>query len=192
MNSQFLSIQRFFEYDLGHFDPISSHVDTQAKMLTGAELIGGDGVGAHIWVFCHLQRQPSPGIGHLCDLQDHLRLGELRRVVIHVEDVHLDAVELEGVLHDELEVQRAGGTLPAQCLAVQPPVEEQHTCRQVHLEVLLLRLAHQAQVAGCQAPHLHPQILGHVAHWSARLPVLGHGVTELGAAGRLQAGEGCE
>uniref|UniRef100_A0A493TF13 Uncharacterized protein n=1 Tax=Anas platyrhynchos platyrhynchos TaxID=8840 RepID=A0A493TF13_ANAPP len=192
MNSHFFSIQCFFEYNLGHFNAIPSHVDTQGKMLAGAELIGGDGVGAHIRVFCHLQWQPSPGVGHLSDLQGHHWLGELRRVVVDIEDVHLDAVELEGILQDELEVQRALGALPAQRLAVQPAVEEQHASHQVHLEMPPLTLAHQAQVASCQAPHLHPQVLGHVAHRRARLSVLGHGVTELGAAGRLQAGEGCE
>uniref|UniRef100_A0A8C5IHE2 Uncharacterized protein n=1 Tax=Junco hyemalis TaxID=40217 RepID=A0A8C5IHE2_JUNHY len=157
MNRHFLSIQCFFKYDLGHFNTISSHVDAQGKMLAGAELVGGDGVGAHIWVFCYFQGQPSPRVGYLSDLQHHLWLGELGRVVVHVQDVHLNPVELEGVLHDELEVQRARGALPTQCLPVQPAVQEQHTCRQVHLEVPLPTLAHQAQVAGGQAPHLHPQ-----------------------------------
>uniref|UniRef100_A0A8C0FQB3 Uncharacterized protein n=1 Tax=Bubo bubo TaxID=30461 RepID=A0A8C0FQB3_BUBBB len=113
MNSHFLSIQCFFKYNLRHFNTISSHVDTQGEMLAGAH----------------------PRVGYLSDLQDHLRLGELGRVVVHVEDVHLNTVELEGILHDELEVQGARGALPAQSLPVQPAVQEQHARRQVHLEV---------------------------------------------------------
>uniref|UniRef100_A0A663ME04 Uncharacterized protein n=1 Tax=Athene cunicularia TaxID=194338 RepID=A0A663ME04_ATHCN len=117
-----LAVQLLEQHQVSATCPIRPRLRLHTKMAVEGDLEALDGVGAHVLVHGHLQREAGAGRGTLRHLQRHLGTGEAWRVVVDVAHLQLhvhQAVALPPAAH-HVEGQDALGGLPAQPLPVQP------------------------------------------------------------------------
>uniref|UniRef100_A0A8C0FRP1 Uncharacterized protein n=1 Tax=Bubo bubo TaxID=30461 RepID=A0A8C0FRP1_BUBBB len=115
---------------------VTARLNLERKETVGAEAVGVHRVGTHVRILGALQREAGTEHGRLGHLQHVLLPGEGGRVVIDVQHLHLDAVELQWALDEELQVEQAGPPRLAHLLPVNPLVHEEDPVLQVHLQVL--------------------------------------------------------
>uniref|UniRef100_A0A8D2LKL3 Uncharacterized protein n=1 Tax=Varanus komodoensis TaxID=61221 RepID=A0A8D2LKL3_VARKO len=173
-----LAVQRLLQHQLGVLGAVAARLHVQREVRVGAELVRLQGVGARVGVLRALQREARAGRHGLADLQAHLPAGERGVVVVHVQDLHRDAEQLQRALGHDLQAQHAGRQRAAQLLAVDALGHAQLAGAQVGLEELAAAPRHHAQVARLQLPERQAQVERHVPHGRADGPLLGHRVTD--------------
>uniref|UniRef100_A0A8C0U286 Secreted protein n=1 Tax=Cyanistes caeruleus TaxID=156563 RepID=A0A8C0U286_CYACU len=146
------------------------------EVPVGLQFVALQRVTAHVRILCHAQVKPGTGRGELVDLQLKFVLQKSRCVVIHVLDINFDTENVQRVLHQRLEADRAGRRLAAHLLPVQPLVHVQVAVLLIHREVLLL--VAQPQLARRQLVRAEPQVPRQRPHERASAQLLGDGVAE--------------
>uniref|UniRef100_A0A663EM46 Secreted protein n=1 Tax=Aquila chrysaetos chrysaetos TaxID=223781 RepID=A0A663EM46_AQUCH len=131
-----LAVEGALQHQLCKLAGVTARLHLERKETVGAEPVGVHRVGTHVRILGALQWEAGTehsGLGHL---QHILLPGEGGRVVIDVQYLHLNTVELQRALDEELQVQQAGSPGFTHLLPVNPLVHEEDPVLQVHLQVL--------------------------------------------------------
>uniref|UniRef100_A0A803TP35 Uncharacterized protein n=1 Tax=Anolis carolinensis TaxID=28377 RepID=A0A803TP35_ANOCA len=185
-----LAVQRLGEHQLGEAVAVGLRLHVEREEGVGGDLVGAQRVGAHVGVEGALQREARARRGALGDLHRQVGLREGGRVVVEVQHLHLHAEELQRVLQEDLQVELAGGALPADLLAVDLLAHVQHPGLQVEVQVRAARVGHRLEAPRGKFGDVQAQVLGDVAHESAMLLLLLHGVVKLRQGPRPHPDEG--
>uniref|UniRef100_A0A8C5DNH0 Uncharacterized protein n=1 Tax=Gouania willdenowi TaxID=441366 RepID=A0A8C5DNH0_GOUWI len=92
MSFLLLSIQRVVQHQLSKLAPVVAGLDVRYEVLVCAQLVGAQGVGAHVLVLCALQREARAGRGGLRDVQVKLAPRETGRIIINVQYLHFHSL----------------------------------------------------------------------------------------------------
>uniref|UniRef100_A0A8C9MNH8 Uncharacterized protein n=1 Tax=Serinus canaria TaxID=9135 RepID=A0A8C9MNH8_SERCA len=158
MMSDLLSF--FLRHQLGEAVPVTLRLHVEGEVAVGGDLVGAQGVGAHVGVEGALQREAGARRGALRDLHGQVGLREGGRVV----------VDLQGVLQEDLQVQQAGGALLADLL----PVD-------LLLQVRAAGVGRRLEAPSRKFCNVQAQVLGDIPHERAMLLLFLHRVMELGS-----------
>uniref|UniRef100_A0AAY4DKQ0 Uncharacterized protein n=1 Tax=Denticeps clupeoides TaxID=299321 RepID=A0AAY4DKQ0_9TELE len=159
-----LPVQIPLQNQVGELGPVSARLDLYGEVV--AFQVGAQGVGTRVRVLRALQREARARRRRLGDLQVEVAPRERGRVVVHVQNLHLDPVQFQRGFDHDLQVQETSRALLAQLLAVdlfiRPP-----------------RAGHQAEAARGQLGDVQTKVLRDVPDERAVFQLLGDGVAHL-------------
>uniref|UniRef100_A0A3B3BKX0 Uncharacterized protein n=1 Tax=Oryzias melastigma TaxID=30732 RepID=A0A3B3BKX0_ORYME len=179
MRALLLPVQRSLQDQFCKFTAIAARLYVQVKMLVYAQQVRAQRVGANIQVLRALQRKAGSWGGRLRYIQIKLRPREAGSVVIHIQNLNLHPVQLQGVFYHHLQVKRARRTLLAQLLPIDSFIDKQNPVLQVHLHILLFGTRHYPEPARGEFVQIQPQVLRNVSNKSSVLQLLWDGVSDL-------------
>ncbi|XP_071299825.1 uncharacterized protein [Agelaius tricolor] len=171
-----LSIQCTAQHQLREPAAVLALLHLHCEEPVGLQLIALQRVTAHVRVLGNTHSKSGTRRCRLNDFVVDIFLKKARRVVVHVLDIHFHVENVQRVVHQHLEADRAGRRLAAHLLPVQPLVHVQVPVLLIHREVLLL-LA-QPQLARRQLVRAEPQVPRQRPHERASAQLLGDGVAE--------------
>uniref|UniRef100_A0A8C9UZ42 Uncharacterized protein n=1 Tax=Scleropages formosus TaxID=113540 RepID=A0A8C9UZ42_SCLFO len=166
--STLLSVQRLFQDQLGEFTAVAFAFHLQNETVVGTERVGAQGVDAHVGVVRALQPDRGARSGRLRHLQGDVRAGEARGVVVHVRDLHGDAVHLQRLFQHDLEAHETRRVQSARALTVDGLPDDERSARRVHVEILRVGLGHHPQISLDKPPNVESQVFNDVPDEGSR------------------------
>uniref|UniRef100_A0A8D2NR03 Uncharacterized protein n=1 Tax=Zosterops lateralis melanops TaxID=1220523 RepID=A0A8D2NR03_ZOSLA len=179
MESSEFPVQGSLQHQLRELPTIGAGLHVEVEVVIGTQVIGLQGVGAHVGVLGWLDGEAGTQRRQLVDAQGNLIAGELRGVVVDVQDLHLNTVKLHRVLDGKFQVEEAAWVLPAELLPVYPFADHNNTGVHIHGEVLGIRIRQYLQISCRQFSHIGTQVLGDIAHKGTPCELLRDAVSDL-------------
>uniref|UniRef100_A0A8U7P4Z6 Uncharacterized protein n=1 Tax=Corvus moneduloides TaxID=1196302 RepID=A0A8U7P4Z6_CORMO len=175
-----LSFTSMAQHQLRELAAVRALLHLHREILVSLQLVALQRVTAHVRVVSHAHGKTGTGRSQLVDLQMKFVSPKTWCIVIHVLDVYLDVENVQRVVHQRLEADRAGRRLAAHLLPVQPLIHVQVPVFLIHREVFQLLFAgrRHLQLARRQLVRAEPQVPRQRPHERASAQLLGDGVAD--------------